>query len=37
MLKRTGMRHPEDSEDVDGYWIDQETELPRDIKRVSAK
>ena len=33
MLRRTGMRHLEDSEDVDDYWVEQEAELPRDVEK----
>lgn len=31
MLRITRKRHRENSEDLDDYWVELETELPRDI------
>lgn len=36
MLRSTGMRHLEDTEDVDGYWTEQDTGLPKDVERMQA-
>lgn len=34
MLRSIGMRYFEDIEDVDGYWIEQDIGLFKDVERM---
>lgn len=36
MLRRTGIKHLEDREDTDSYWVERETQLPRGVNPLTT-